>query len=192
MKFNYISRYLKHKVMKYKYKQIPHGTIEKGKRQLVFVCLYTKHSKPFKNYEYASVELKDKSIPLVLMLLRQDGSLGFPGGGVEKGEDLVTALSREVREEINYRLDVNKLKPLMSFSTLASNFHSFSYEVNSEEDIRKIQQDALYAQHFLSENGGCVLQQVIDYKGKGYPNFLKNNFCSSAKMEFEELIKNLK
>ena len=47
------------------------------------------------------------------MQMRFDGKLGFPGGLVEPGEDIVAGLNRELVEEIN--LDItNQIKELLS------------------------------------------------------------------------------
>ena len=39
-------------------------------------------------------------VTLLQMQMRFDGTLGFPGGLVEKGEDPVIGLNREMEEEI--------------------------------------------------------------------------------------------
>lgn len=177
----------------FKYIEIPSGTIEKGKNQVVFVCIYTKNAKPFCNYEGISEEIKNTNIPVVLMQLRTDGYYGFIGGMVDKGEMLIEALLREVHEEINFNLDIEKIEPLVSYKTKNTNIHSFTYEVQSLEELIEIQLKSLSAKHFPSESGGCILLKAVDYGNKkGYTNFLKNNFCETSKIELKRLIESKK
>lgn len=41
----------------------------------------------------------------VLIMKHQDGTMDFPGGRIEWGEDLFGALQRELREEANFQLE---------------------------------------------------------------------------------------
>ena len=44
------------------------------------------------------------------MQMRFDGKMGFPGGLIDLGENLVTGLNRELDEEINLDLKKNSIK----------------------------------------------------------------------------------
>lgn len=168
------------------YKQIETGTIEKGKIQQVFACIYAPEAKPYINYD-PMPELKDVNVPLVLMSMRWDGTIGFPGGHTD-GQDLQTALIREMFEEINAdAVDARRFEPLATFASDRHNIHSFSYRV-TENEIRRLQILSMGAPHFISENQGCFLTQIFDDKGKGYSQLLKNNFCATARMELELLV----
>ena len=44
------------------------------------------------------------------MQMRFDGKLGFPGGLIDPGENVVTGLNRELLEEINLDLETHSIK----------------------------------------------------------------------------------
>lgn len=58
-----------------------------------------------------------------LLLVRKRNTLGFmlPGGKAEPGEDAITALIRELKEELNLSLPVQALQPLGQFRAAAAN-----------------------------------------------------------------------
>lgn len=57
------------------------------------------------------VELRSKDSDYVLLGLRKDGTWGFPGGGVDKNENVLTAVKREVGEETSLTdIDLNSKK----------------------------------------------------------------------------------
>lgn len=58
-----------------------------------------------------------------LLLVRKRNTLGFmlPGGKVEPGEDAITALTRELQEELNLNLPADALQPLGQFHAAAAN-----------------------------------------------------------------------
>jgi 8-oxo-dGTP diphosphatase len=73
-----------------------------------------------------------------LYLMRNDvkhpGSWGLPGGRVEAGETLITAIVRECQEELGSMPDYVKMIPLEKFTTpdLAFEYHTFFCIVGSE------------------------------------------------------------
>jgi len=73
-----------------------------------------------------------------LYLMRNDskhpGSWGLPGGRVESGETLMTAIVRECEEEIGSMPDYVRMMPLEKFTTVDSGFeyHTFFCIVNQE------------------------------------------------------------
>ena len=44
------------------------------------------------------------------MQMRFDGKIGFPGGLIDPGENVVTGLNRELVEEINLDLETHSIK----------------------------------------------------------------------------------
>lgn len=167
---------------------------ELGAKQMVFCAIHT-IAKPYLEYEHLAKDQRGIDIPLVLMLMRWDGFIGFPGGAVDPGESLEQGLVRELKEEINYDLDVSRIEPLGSFSDSSTparvNIHCWTLEVDPSE-IKKIIADATQSKHFLSENQGCFAVQVAEFVGgNGFRQFRKNNFKATAGYEIDLLIKKL-
>ena len=73
-----------------------------------------------------------------LYLMRNDprhpNTWGLPGGRVEEGETLMTAIERECREELGSMPDYLKLVPLEKFTTvdLGFSYHTFFCSVDRE------------------------------------------------------------
>jgi hypothetical protein len=107
-----------------KYNRIDTGNIQKGKSQMVFACLYTKNAAPYKQYPHIPEQDRNKTIPLVLMQVRWDGRLGFPGGEAEPGENLLVAIQRELGEELD--LDLEKLNDSQR-TFMESSFFNFLF-----------------------------------------------------------------
>jgi U8 snoRNA-decapping enzyme len=174
--------------------------IETGKRHprmvdMVFGAIYCEAATPNRYYTGVPKERRGDKIPLVLMLLRWDGCIGFPGGKVDSGEDLETALKRELREEINFNVDLRKAKLLCSLATESNDrhIHCYEYNVGDESWFRHAITQAAQAEHFLSESQGCFGVQIAHFEGGGgIYDFLKNNFKATAKMELECLIRTKK
>lgn len=170
--------------------------LDLNKPHCIFASIYCNDFKPYKYYD---IKYKDKKIPSILMQMRWDGSIGFPGGKVEVSDygykltedDLKNALCRELKEEINLlNIDTSKLKHSSTFESDIQYIHNFKYEVNAEELIN-IYNNSSKAKHFFSENCGCILFQCAKYtEEKGYNNFVSNKFCASSLLELNHLIEN--
>lgn len=162
---------------------------EPNKKQMVFCAIYTV-GKPYSEYDYLEKSKRGIDIPLVLMQVRWDGFIGFPGGKVDDGESLVDAVIREMYEEISFVGDASNLVPLCSFSTDIYNIHCFSYEVEFSL-LKEIIQKSTTGEHFLSENQGCFALQLAEFEKGGYREFQKHNFKATAGLELEILSKKL-
>lgn len=165
---------------------------KKGKIEAVFAAIFCSNAKPWESYadkEYAV----DDEVPLVLMQLRWDGTIGFPGGKVDGSETHMQALARELEEEINF--DIRQFISSADFSHLVSYY-------NAEDDIdihcyalkvsdRQLSRILLCAQQTTShkaEVGGVFAIQIRDYGEKGgFKEFRKNNFKASAGLELDML-----
>ncbi len=65
--------------------------------------------------------LLDDAGRLLLVRKRNTEAFMLPGGKAEPGEDALTALNRELSEELNLSLPTNALQPLGRFHAVAAN-----------------------------------------------------------------------
>jgi 8-oxo-dGTP diphosphatase len=67
-----------------------------------------------------------------VLLVRKRGTKAFmqPGGKLDAGEDDITALSREILEELGCVLDPESVLPLGAFDAVAANEPGFRVEAN--------------------------------------------------------------
>lgn len=67
-----------------------------------------------------------------VLLVRKRGTKAFmqPGGKLDAGEDDITALSREISEELGCVLDRDSVSPLGAFDALAANEPGFRVKAN--------------------------------------------------------------
>jgi 8-oxo-dGTP diphosphatase len=67
-----------------------------------------------------------------VLLVRKRGTKAFmqPGGKLDAGEDDITALSREISEELGCILDPESVLPLGAFDAIAANEPGFRVEAN--------------------------------------------------------------
>ncbi|KAG8227543.1 hypothetical protein J437_LFUL008415 [Ladona fulva] len=123
-------------------------------------------SEKYKNYTHAShcmlyAKNNDKAFGIykrratILMHLRFDGMIGFPGGLVDDGENFLDAVNRELREEIH--LDTSKY-PIEEEHHIISHeepntqlcLHFYAREIEPE-DLHNIEKNCLNANEFGEE-----------------------------------------
>ncbi|XP_054716053.1 U8 snoRNA-decapping enzyme-like [Uloborus diversus] len=125
---------------------------------------------------------------LVQMILRSDGRFGFPGGKVDEGEDVLTALNRELIEEINLnsKYFFTQANYLFTHRVVGKSMylHFYAKEV-LPEDLLKIEKDILngsaYGQEILGLFRVPTYTEEDNYKG--FPAFLSNNFAANSKLQ---------
>jgi len=173
------------------------NTIETGsnpnnKKQAVFVSIYTE-TPIWRNYHEISEENRTTIVPLVLMLQRWDGKIGFIGGNVDGDESLKEAVIREVKEEAGFDVPamlLTQMSLICSHETNKNVTHLMGLKV-SEEIFRSILVNNHKAEHFLSE-GTLFSVQMINYPHKpSFDNFMQNNFAPTVKEEIYEFVKEL-
>ena len=163
------------------------------KRKVVFLAIYNQGTKLYKNYPKTEKIDNNLVIPTVLLLNRWDGKIGFPGGHVEEGEDILVALKRELKEEINYTL--TETPTLINIIEASSSIlHFFALECSSFSDMKNIVRSATQADHFGSEVTGTMLQHLTTYKDqKGLEAFLSGtNLIYGVKDEIKDLLAHMK
>lgn len=175
------------------YQFIETGLRHPQRADMAFVALYTDG---IRRSSIPKTE-RGKGVPLVLMMLRWDGYLGFPGGKVDAGESLLQGVQREAKEEINFKLDPDKANLFCSLAPITfgdtpvdRHIHCFQYEL-AQRELFDVIAYSQYSGSFLEECQGCVAVQVArfdDGKG-GIDEFLKHNFKTTAKLELVELIR---
>lgn len=130
----------------------------------------------------------------ILMQIRFDGYLGFPGGKVDEHEDIVSALNRELKEEIDLDLEKHKVKLEDHVVTHVNDklnlvTHFFFLHVTYQE-FKEIERCALEAEHFGEEVLGItrvpLYTMADDYHG--LPVFLTHRFIGNCR---EQLLKAL-
>ncbi|KAJ8259146.1 hypothetical protein COCON_G00181580 [Conger conger] len=125
---------------------------------------------------------------IVLMQMRFDGLLGFPGGLVNPGEETLEAgLSRELWEEIGVALKVGPEDHCSSCLALSPpNLVTHFYTKKlSEEEVREIERAAVSsaADHGLEVMGMFRVPLYCLKRGGGFPSFLLHAFVGSARSQ---------
>jgi 8-oxo-dGTP pyrophosphatase MutT (NUDIX family) len=124
------------------------------------------------------------------MQVRFDGYLGFAGGLVDSGEDLETAINRELHEEIGLDLNLFKMMPrhhLVSHLYETNNknlvLHFYSLEV-SQAKFNKIEKNVLNSIHYGIEVSlfywsGGVISRLVHNLGAASDNRFWGSFSSN-------------
>jgi len=89
------------------------------------------------------------------MQLRCDGYFGFPGGLIDAGEDFVSAVNREMAEEMNLDISIHSVNHddhvISHWSEKKNLFlHFYKLKVNMT-DLIEIERQALFARDYGSE-----------------------------------------
>ena len=174
-------------------KRVEFGSYCKDKKNAVFLVIYVNEISPWK---YFKDDIKSMRCPAIIMIDRWDGRMGFPGGTVDEGENLINALVREVKEEIGITVKPDKVRPIASHEFKITT-HLYGLEVQEAEFLhiyyhilnnfaRSILLHAYEEgdeSHFMSEITGIKIIPLVQHAGKGINHFLNNSFAGSAKEE---------
>ncbi|XP_050433906.1 U8 snoRNA-decapping enzyme-like isoform X2 [Adelges cooleyi] len=123
----------------------------------------------------------------VLMQLRYDGYFGFPGGLLDQGEDSVTAVNRELVEEMNFDTATHKItnddyvvSHWSEKKQLVLHFYKFKVTV---DELVEIEKRALLAHDYGGEVLGTVRVPLYTMgdKYRGFPLFLSHKFIGCSR-----------
>ena len=114
---------------------------------------------------------------------------------MDDGEDTETGLRRELKEELNLDIEISKTDWVTAHHVPSSNIvcHLYCKEVKEEQFI-EMEKASLDAIEFGVEMLGNIRVPLYTYTAengslKGFPQFLKNNFCGSARVQLLECLK---
>merc|ERR1712210_208923 len=145
----------------------------------------------------ATLAPKCQSAAHVMMQLRFDGALGFPGGLIDPGEAIVDGLNRECIEEIGLdpkHFVTDEDLVFSAFTTKSPRWprlelHAFAKEVSNQE-FQRIEQNVFKAKDFGDETLGLIrvplyIQNQVDVGTRigGLPLFPRNCFAGNAKRQ---------
>lgn len=169
------------------YEELPFGTRSPKGRDAVFIWFYARNCDSYAGYPHNEIP----STSLVLAQLRWDGSFGAVGGGVDKGEELLDAILRECKEEINYI--PTSINELITRRNTRSHFHIHCYTCElSYEELKKVRDNASTGEHFDAECAGVNLMHICRYSTgrgeRGWVNIMEQNFASTGKMDLQLLV----
>lgn len=161
-------------------------------KESVFIAIHCE-SQFYQNYDGISEAKKQTIIPLVIMMNRWDGKIGFIGGQVDPGEDVLTALVREVKEETGFELTSHHVSSIKKVSSSFYNENKISFfELSlNKNDFNLLLSQQHLAEHYLTE-GHLMTVHFINYEHMpSFNNFIQNNFSATAKDEIYQLISHL-
>ena len=169
----------------------------------VFVGFFVQ-SRLYQGYPHVSRGAQDREHTQILLLMRWDGRLGFPGGRVDEGEDLIEAALREVQEEINFfniggesnadraqqRAQLKqRLNPIGSHELrpgFSAHFLSCEITISEREYIRS---NGHLAPHAHAEVAGINFVHCFDLPAKGISSLLKRGlFAPGVQEELQWLL----
>lgn len=166
------------------------GSMSPTQQDCAFLWLYCMDGQPYAKY---LPEGEPAVMPMVLALMRWDGTIGTMGGKLEVGEDIRRALAREACEEADFWLSSScEPEVLGTFADGDWRVHSYALEVSYEE-LLEVRAKASRARPASAECAGWFIVPAGDYKPgyagpQGVTAFLENNFQSTAKLEFQALL----
>lgn len=129
-----------------------------------------------------SDEYRNALFPLVLMNVRWDGRIGFPGGFREDGMGVLDTAVKEASEEANVRVESAQLAHVVTHQTAAIRVHLFRHDigVRPRERLTAVLASASAAEHCVAE-GSAVWVHLADYgRGKGFPALRAGGMLATA------------
>lgn len=160
-------------------REVPFGTKVEGKRDGAFI-VFTMWARIYENYDDPTMteEYRNSLFPLVLMMLRWDGAVGFVGGFVESGRSIVEQALCEADEEVGVNTDEAPLRPLVAHETDRMVVNLF--QSDADGDPCEWIEMAAMADHSVAE-GNAFWAHLADYgNGAGWERLRSSNSLSTA------------
>lgn len=161
-------------------REVPFGAKIEGKRDGVFIA-FTAWERIYENYDDPTMtpEYRASLFPLVLMMHRWDGAIGFVGGFVDKGRSIEEQAKIEADEEIGVDPDRIALHPLIAHEADRMVVNLYSMDVSVSYVYDWIEAAAL-ADHSVAE-GNAFWAHLADYgRGAGWERLRNSNNLSTA------------
>lgn len=141
----------------------PVAELEKGQlntRNASFIALVCK-DKIYSGCHNVSEEIQDTCFSQMLFMQRWDGRIGFPGGMVDEGEDILTSAIRELEEETNFIIENPDELHLVATHQVKEdlNVHLYTKEITIEERDDLIK-NSYKAKDAFSEVDGLIFRQI--------------------------------
>lgn len=179
--------------------RLPFGKQNPDKKNAVFLAIYVDAISPWR---YFKDDMQHIKCPALIMIDRWDGRMGFPGGTVNAGEDLIDALVREIKEEIGITIKPEKVHPIVTHETrivthlyglkvLEVEFLHIYYHIlnNFSRSILLHAYEEGDDSHFMSEITGIKIVPLLQHENKGINRFLENSFAGSSLDDLDVLLK---
>ena len=177
--------------MKASITEITNGIILQDAYQSVFVTFLARGKRKIRSVI--------KEIPIFLIIWRDDGRFGFPGGrydekdsykkGIITINDLKRTAIREVKEEIGYRINnMDNLKLSSSMLYKNNQITNFIYFVTEKEMLN------IYSNYYKNiKNIECReecfgLNMVYIYNEYVLKEIMRHNFKATCKMEINKIL----
>lgn len=147
-------------------------------REAAFVAV-TAWCELYATYEHGALSAAQRAAryPLVLMLHRWDGAIGFPGGMVDPGRTPAEQVVAEALEEARLALDPGDLEALLIHESDGLRRHLFHHPLGTvdHEVLRAILRGAAAAEDALAE--GCAFWAHLGTYavGRGWPRLRAAN-----------------
>ncbi len=103
----------------------------------------------------------------ILIAKRKEGKWEFPGGRVEKGEDMEECLKREIKEELD--MDIEILKHYMKVEHGEIELHAFIAKSNEKpkplehEEIKWIDMEEIDQYNFMEADKKIIEKMVREF-----------------------------
>ena len=161
----------------------PVKEVEKGflnLRNASFISLVCK-DKIYQGCPNVSEDIQDTCFSQMLFVQRWDGRIGFPGGMVDEGEDLLTSAIRELKEETNFSIVNSEDLDLIASHQVKEdlNVHLYTKEITIEERNELIK-NFCKAKDAFSEVDGLIFRQITPTY---FDKWLKNVSFAPAVLE---------